>query len=139
MAECNGRKILILEDEAMIRSLIARMLRGNGFDVLESGSGEDAIGRFEDAVADNDPFDLAIFDLTLPGNLDGRQVLEKCLEMQPSLKAIIASGYADEEVTTTFDPFQAVELLCKPYQMADLLGMVQNLLADSPPEKMTNP
>jgi len=138
MSENDGQKILILEDEAMIRTLMARMLRGKGFDVLESGTGEDAIGRFEDAIADNDPFDLAILDLTLPGNLDGRQVLEKCLEMQPSLKAIIASGYADEEITASFDAFPTVKLLCKPYHMADLLGMVQQQLDGAPPEETTN-
>ena len=125
----SGKRILILEDEPIIRGILGEMLRGTGFEVFESGNGEDALGRFEATVADGSPFDLVVCDLTLPGVMDGREVLEKCREMQPSLKAIIASGYADDDIMANFTTEPATEILRKPYNVVDFLELVQKMLS----------
>ena len=123
-----SKRILILEDEPVIRSLLADMLRNKGYEVLESGNGEDAVGRFEDAAADGDSFDLLVLDLTLPGELTGTDVLARSRELLPGVKAIIASGYADDDEVLALCEKGQTELLQKPYNMADLISLVQEML-----------
>jgi CheY-like chemotaxis protein len=121
-------RILLLEDEPMIRSVVADLLRSKGHHVEEAGDGERAIERFEQATEAGAPFDLAILDLTLPGEITGQQVLAHCRERRADLGVIIASGYADETEIQVLCAGERTELLSKPYNMGDLLSLAARML-----------
>lgn len=120
--------ILIVEDEPIIRSVLAQLLRAKGHRVSEAGNGEDAVERLADGP-DEKPFDLLVLDLTLPGELSGHQVLAECRSRHPALPVIIASGYAMESDVKALCNDGRTEFLCKPYSMNTLLSVADRLLS----------
>ncbi|MGH9173080.1 MAG: response regulator, partial [Vicinamibacterales bacterium] len=74
--------LLLVDDEAALRSVIAERLRDQGFDVIEAESGERAVELLSDFA-----FDVVISDLRLPG-VDGRRVIEEALQRYPGIIAI---------------------------------------------------
>jgi signal transduction histidine kinase/DNA-binding response OmpR family regulator len=85
------RKVLVVEDVALIRMTTVDMVDELGFDTAEAGDGAEAL-----ALLQNDPdIEILLTDLGLPG-MNGRQLLEEALRLKPELKVIIASGYSTE-------------------------------------------
>lgn len=124
-----GARILLVEDEPMIRSVVADLLRAKGYDVQEAGDGESAIERFDAALEQGAPLALAILDLTLPGEISGQQALQHFRSRQADLPVIIASGYADEAEMQALCSDESTRLLPKPYNMGDLLSLVADMLS----------
>ncbi len=126
----SGARILLVEDEPMIRSVVADLLRAKGHEVQEAGDGESAVEQFDTALEEDAPFTLTVLDLTLPGELSGQQVLQRFRSRQADLPVIIASGYADEAEMQALCADELTQLLPKPYNMGDLLSLVANMLGN---------
>src|ERR1700729_1529220 len=107
--------LLLVDDEAAFREVIAERLAEHGFRVEQAGSGEQAPQR-----ANEFAFDILITDLRLPG-VDGRQVLDEAFARYPDIIAIVITGYGTvrEEVEVT--PRGAEGLITKPFQFEELL------------------
>ena len=71
-------RILVMDDEAAVRRLIARLLRPLGYEVVEAGDGKEAVARYAEALAAGRPFDALIIDLTIPGAMGGVETLGGC-------------------------------------------------------------
>ena len=110
----SGGKVLVVEDEALIRMTTVDMVEQLGFTTAEAGDGAQAL-----AVLAGDP-DIAILltDLGLPG-MNGRQLVEEALRRRPALKVIIASGYSTESGEDWALKEQA-SYLNKPFDLAQL-------------------
>jgi DNA-binding NtrC family response regulator len=107
--------LLLVDDEAAFREVIAERLTEHGFHVEQAGTGEEALSRLHDFA-----FDVLVTDLRLPG-VDGRRVLDEGFARYPDLLAIVITGYATvrEAVEVTR---QGVEgFLAKPFQFEELL------------------
>src|SRR5574342_476873 len=83
----NQKHLLIVDDEAPLRTAIAERLGDHGFLVEQAGSGEEAVERLADFA-----FDIIITDLRLPG-IDGRQVLDAAIERYPEIIGIVITGF----------------------------------------------
>jgi two-component system cell cycle sensor histidine kinase/response regulator CckA len=105
-----GERILLVEDEAIVRDIVARLLRNGGYEVIEAANGDEAL-----AYADGEPgsVDLLLTDVVLTGE-DGRGVAQKLVTHQPHAVVIFMSGYpasGDDPGTFLRKPFGGVELL----------------------------
>lgn len=116
--------ILLVEDEAAVRGLAGRMLRGKGYRVLEAGSGEEALHI---ARALPSEIHLVIADVVLPGE-GGFQVAEDLAVLRPDVKVLLISGYADESLSRrgAIDP--DLEILQKPFSLEGLLRKAREVL-----------
>ena len=92
-------KILVLEDEASIRSFIMINLKKNNFDIVETSSGEEALEKLDDTV------DIALLDVMLPG-ISGFEVCKRAREQYPALGIIMLTAKGQEENFLTFVSYQ---------------------------------
>lgn len=99
------RRLLIVDDEPAVLELLKRYLERLGYVVEVTPSGEAALDLFQSAP---EPYDLVITDLNLPG-MGGEEMLKRMRQRQPSLRALISSGYPHEPL------LRDVGFLLKPY------------------------
>jgi len=120
-------RILLVEDEILVRGVTARLLRGRGYEVLEAADGEAAL---EIARAHDGGIDLMISDVIMPG-MDGPALLAA---IRPHLKGapvLFMSGYAEAEVSDLLEDQTQVSFLAKPLDIATLAEHVKRRLAGS--------
>jgi DNA-binding response OmpR family regulator len=116
--------ILLVEDETLIREIMAESLAEDGFDVIQAASGDEAI-----ALADRDclPIDALVTDFHMPGETDGAEVAAHLRILHPALPVIIASGRPDV-IARSWDPELGYRFLGKPYLPRHLLAMLRDVL-----------
>lgn len=74
------------------------------------------------------PYDAVIMDLTIPGSVGGKEAVKRILEIDPSVKAIVSSGYATDPVMSRHREYGFCAMLAKPYEIADLARVVQEVV-----------
>jgi CheY-like chemotaxis protein len=118
-----GKTVLVIEDEAPVRALIARVLGRAGFRVLEAASGEDAQRRAQEHPA----FDLILADVVLP-DTDGRELARSLTAARPGCAVLLMSGYSDE-LPPSREAAMDAPLLHKPFTPAELTSRIRETLA----------
>ncbi len=116
------KHLLLVEDEAPLREALAERLAEHGFDVEQSGSGEQAIDQLAEFA-----FDIVITDLRLPG-LDGTRVLEAALLRYPDIVGIIVTGYGTVKDAVEAIKRGATDFVTKPFQFDELLHALNSAL-----------
>ncbi len=114
------RRILVVDDEADIRTLLERMLRRMGHEPVCVADSTTAVAAYRQALADGKPFDLALLDLTVPGGSGGIEILRELRAVDPAVKAIVTSGYADDPAMQNCRAFGFSAALAKPFSSAAL-------------------
>jgi DNA-binding response OmpR family regulator len=117
-AKRQGR-ILLVEDELLLRRLIAQFLRGEGFEIVEAGDGREAVERFSSGK----PFDLVLLDLNLP-ILPGVEVCRRIKLLRPEQPVIICSAAILDGHIAALRAMQVDQFLSKPYHPAELLSRI---------------
>lgn len=118
--------VLLVEDEAPVRSFASRALRLRGFTVLEAGSGEEAL----ELLAGESPpqVDIFVTDVIMPG-LDGPGWVRVAREHHPEIPVIFVSGYAEDSFSDDQARIEFSSFLPKPFSLADLTCAVQTRLS----------
>ena len=116
--------VLLVEDEDGVRVFGARALRNKGYTVLEANSGEAALAVMESYTGE---IDLLVTDVVMP-RMDGATLIERVRERQPDFKVIMISGYAEDSFRERLDATKNVNFLPKPFSLAQLAGMVKEVL-----------
>ncbi len=127
--ESAAPRILVLEDDPLVRSLITRNLSTQGFEVVESAEGSETVRLYQEAMGEGRTFDLVILDLSIPNGMGGVRTMEKLRGMDPGVVAIVSSGYSDDPVMAKPAAYGFTAVLPKPYEPADMLRLVRNVLA----------
>jgi CheY-like chemotaxis protein len=123
-----GEKILVVEDDAEVRSLAINMLGGLGYDIVEAGDGREAIAALQRTPA----IDLLFTDVVLPGGLSGADIAVEATRRVPSIKVLYASGYADNILVRDGNLDVGVQFINKPFRKADLARKVRAVLDQIP-------
>ena len=118
-------KILVMDDEAMVREVLGMMLLTLGYEAKFAKDGVEAIEMFSQAQGSAEPFAAVILDLTVPGGMGGKEALERLLKIDPQVKAMVSSGYFDDPIMADFQKHGFVGVIAKPYKVAEL-GKVLN-------------
>lgn len=112
-------RVLVVEDEFLIRLTLAEALSDDGFDVLEAESGDAAMAL----LRGNPDISLLLTDVQLPGGLDGRSLVRMARETAPGLPAILMSGRPDPAAPNSpLDVF-----IAKPYLLSDVCAAAHRL------------
>ena len=122
-------RILVLEDEAMVRQAIVFALRREGWEVVETARGEETVAAWENARASGRPFDLLVSDLTIRGGMGGVETLQRILSVDPSVRALACSGYTDDPVISDPCRFGFRTSLAKPFDPGALVRAVRQVVA----------
>jgi len=119
--------ILVVDDEETIRLLVQDILEDLGYNVLSAGDGFEAVALYREKAG---TIGLVILDMTMPG-MGGRETFEKLKEMNPGVRAILSTGYSEDERARQMLAMGVKSFVQKPYRIDDLALAVRRIL-DSP-------
>lgn len=113
-------RILLAEDEAAMRTYLARALENAGYDVVAVDRGTAALPYLE-----REHFDLLLSDIVMP-EMDGIELAQRCAEVSPDTKVIFITGFAAVTLKASREAPQA-KVLSKPFHLRDLVAEVQRV------------
>ncbi|HEY6010502.1 MAG TPA: response regulator, partial [Nitrospirota bacterium] len=105
------------------------MIGSLGHDVDVAKHGQEALEKYQEAVAAGRPFDIVILDLTIRGGMGGVETMQKLLERDPAVKAIVSSGYSDDAAIASHLAHGFKAYLKKPYEIDELREILRSLLS----------
>ncbi|URI05866.1 ATP-binding protein [Aquincola tertiaricarbonis] len=129
---------LVVEDNAEVRMLVVEALREQGLTVTAMEDGPRALGLLQT----EQPFDLLVTDVGLPGGLNGRQLADAAVALRPRLRVLFITGYADNAALGAADLAAGMDVLVKPFTLEALLARVKGLLEGptaGPPQGRARP
>ena len=118
------RKVLVVDDEDALRTVLSGELASEGYDVHTAGDGNDAIQNLQSAN-----FDLVLLDIKMPG-LNGFEVLKFVKEKYPKTKVVMLTGFADLKNAIESKKLGAEDFVSKPYDLVDLLTTIERVLSE---------
>jgi DNA-binding NtrC family response regulator len=119
------RTVLIVEDEVMLRTSVSKVLRREGFNVIEADDGSAAVDLFR---RHDREIDLVLLDLTIPGTTS-TAVVEEAARIRPDIRVILTSAYGRDMAGATANAAQVRGFIRKPFRISELVGMIQKTLS----------
>ncbi len=121
-------RILVVDDEALIRDIAGKLLSHMGYDVTFAKGGAEAVKRYQKAMESGKTFDAVIMDLTIPGGMGGKEAVQHLLKIDPEVNAIVSSGYSNDPVMSDFRKYGFKGVVIKPYKLDELGKALQKIL-----------
>jgi PAS domain S-box-containing protein len=121
-------RVLFMDDDVEISRLTEGMLTGIGYKVDLAKDGDEAIKFYKRYLNINRPYDVVIMDLTVIGGMGGEECFRKLRELDPNVRAIVASGYDNDEMARQFLDMGFCGYLTKPYRVSDLNRIIKKVL-----------
>lgn len=125
-----SERVLVAEDEQLLRELVTQVLEGNGYTVVSAANGVEALQLWKDHGGG---FDLLLTDMVMPEGLSGSDLAERFRREKPGLKIAYMSGYSAEMEGKRLANGDNVAFLQKPYRPATLLKTIRDCLDSNPP------
>ena len=116
-------KVLVVDDEEIVRESLGGWLAKDGFDVTSAPDGRTAVEHFKSAK-----WNVVLVDLKMPG-MDGLQVLEEARKLQPDAAVILMTAYATVDTAVTAMKLGAFDYLVKPFDPEELSILMQKVVA----------
>jgi CheY-like chemotaxis protein len=117
-----------MDDEEDIRDVSQAILEEAGYTVESVANGSEAIDLYLQRKEQGTPFSAVILDLTIPGGVGGKEVIEKLRSFDPDLKAIVSSGYSTDPIMANYRDYGFSAGLSKPYRTQELIEMLRELI-----------
>ena len=124
-------KILVMDDESIVREVLGKMLMTLGYAVESAQDGAKAIELYTRAQDTGDPFALVILDLTVPGGMGGKEAIARLQKIDPRVKAIVSSGYSNDPVMANFQKYGFSDVIAKPYKISELDKALKKTLSEA--------
>lgn len=121
-------KILVMDDDQMIRELAGEILRHLGYEVEFAQNGGEAVELYRMAMKTVRPFDAVILDLTVRGGMGGKEAMQALIGMDPDVKGIVSSGYSDDPGMTDYKQYGFSGVVAKPYTVEELSEKLSQVL-----------
>jgi two-component system, cell cycle sensor histidine kinase and response regulator CckA len=120
-------RILIMDDAEAVREVTSNMLIELGYEVACAEHGREAVDLYRQALELGAPFNLVILDLTVQGGMGGKKALSELKAIDPLVKALVATGYTEDPIVSSFAEHGFKGAVTKPYKIEEL-GEVLNKL-----------
>ena len=127
-------KILLMDDDEVLRKLTSRKLLRMGFEIETAEEGDKAVTMYQAAMDTGKPYDVVILDLVIQDGLDGKGTIAKLLKIDPGVRAIVSSGFVSDPAMSTFWESGFIEILPKPYKTNELEQVIKTVLKKQPPD-----
>lgn len=121
--------ILIMDDEAFMLEILANMLQKNGYKVIETESGSKALEIAKTLIDEGVKLSVAIFDLTVPGDIGGADIINDFKSLYPNIPVFASSGFSENPVMSSPESYGFVDSINKPYRESDLMGLIKKHLS----------
>ena len=122
------KRVLVLDDEELILELVRDILELLDLRVATVADGREAVNIFKEAMAKGESFDLVLLDMSLPGELNGIDTLREIRKIDPSIKALVSSGYSADDIISNAKKYGFDGAVPKPYSISVLRDAVNKLL-----------
>jgi len=116
--------VLVVEDEDQLRKLITQVLQTQGYEVLETSCGDDALMIYKER---KEPIHLLLTDVVMP-RMSGVQLVERCREVGPEFKVLYMSGYAESMIMHPEELVTGINCIRKPFTVHSLARKVREIL-----------
>ncbi len=126
-ADTGRKRILMMDDEALIRDITGELLDHLGYETVFASHGDEALNMYIKAQRDNRPFDAVVLDLTVPGGMGGEETMMRLREMDPNVKGIVVSGYAENPVLKNFHEYGFMDAIAKPFSFDELKSVLDRM------------
>ncbi len=113
-------RILLMDDEEIVRKVAGRLIEHIGYEVEETANGREAISSFQRARENGQPFQVIILDLTIPGGMGGRETTEIIRKTDQDIPIIVSSGYSTQAEMARYRTMGFNDVLVKPYRISEL-------------------
>ena len=123
-----NERILVVEDELRVRSVVAEQLESLGYAVSQAAEGMAGLAAFEAAA---EPYDLLLTDVMMPGSLGGRGLADEVIRRWPKTRIVLMSGFAESAIARDGRLEDGTPLLSKPFHKTDLARIVRRALDSS--------
>ncbi len=120
-------RVLVMDDEEMVRKVTGTMLNALGFEVEFAEHGQEAIEKYKRAHEEEQPFDVVIMDLTIPGGMGGREATVELQKKFPDIMAIVSSGYSNDPIVANYQKYGFVDMIPKPFSIEKLSAVMSRL------------
>ncbi len=121
-------RVLVMDDDPMILSMLERMLESWGHSVETVKDGRVAIDRYREALDRGKRYDILIMDLTIPGGMGGAEAVRLIRDFDPAVRAIVSSGYSNDPVMADYERYGFSGMVVKPYRMDDLHDTIAKIV-----------
>ncbi len=125
----NTGRILVIDDEEMILSVVDSMLKTLGYECALAQDGADGCKEYVRAKADGNPFATVLLDATIPNGVSGEEALKLILEADPNARVILCSGYADSDLFTKAEQLGFRAVLAKPFSISEFVSVLNKALS----------
>src|SRR5690606_17051216 len=122
-----SERILVVEDDELVREHVIAQLEGLGYRVTSAGNGPDAL----EALRPVEDIDVLFTDIIMPAGIDGAELAKQARRLRPGLKVLFTSGYTENAIVHSGRLDRGVQLLSKPYRLRELASKIRSAL-DSP-------
>jgi PAS domain S-box-containing protein len=116
----SSTKIMVMDDDLMLRNLARSQLAALGHEAVLVKDGAEAISTYQEMQESDSPIDLVILDLTIPGGMGGKETAQKLLQLNPEAKLIVASGYSNDPVMAEYSEYGFRAAVAKPFTLKEL-------------------
>ncbi|MBT3346506.1 MAG: PAS domain S-box protein [Gemmatimonadetes bacterium] len=121
-------RILLMDDEEIVRQTVSRMLEFLGYVIDEVSNGDEAIRVYESAMGTPTAYDVVIMDLTIPGAMGGREAVTRLREIDPQVRAVVSSGYSNDLLMSNYADHGFCGRISKPVTIKELSSTLQQVL-----------
>lgn len=125
-------RILIMDDEDILIDIALQMGKRLGLLVDTVKNCRDAVAAYRKSIEENDPHDIILLDMTIAGGTGGLETLEALQKVNPQVKAVVMSGFADHEVMSSPEKYGFSAVITKPFRLNEFSKALKGLL---PPGK----
>jgi CheY-like chemotaxis protein len=121
-------RILVMDDVPALVELYESALQSLGYEVTSVSDGNDAVREYVRAQEGGRPFDLVVMDLTIPGGKGGRDTMRDLLRIDPSVRAVVASGYSNDPIMANHREHGFKGALRKPFTVKVMAELIREIL-----------
>ena len=122
--ETGAERILVVEDDELVRLNVVQQLTSLGYRVTGATSAHEALDILKTKIE----IDLLFTDVVMPGGMNGRQLSEAAAKLRPNLKVLFTSGYTENAIVHQGRLNRGIQLLSKPYRHAELASKIRAVL-----------
>ncbi|MEX0693775.1 MAG: ATP-binding protein [Rhodospirillales bacterium] len=123
----DGARILLVEDDDLVREHVSTQLDLLGYAVTVAVNGPEAMAILEGGA----PFDLLFTDVVMPGGMNGKELADRAKALRPGLPVLFTSGYAESAIVHQGRLDEGILLLTKPYTLSELAGKIVSALSSA--------
>jgi len=122
-------KILIMDDQVEILDILKKTLNQMGYEVASTTDGTQTIKMYRKALEAGSPFDLVLLDLTVPGGMGGAKTVIELLKIDPTVKAVVSSGYSGDQIMANYEDYGFCGVIPKPYTTSQLSEVLKKIFS----------